>query len=64
MNPLMVSTGEALSCTQAMSYFDAVGVLAGAIPLDERTQGVGHRLAGKGNGGLEVLYDLGDLAAS
>ena len=41
----------------------AVGVVAGAIPLDQRAQRVGHRLGGERDRGLEVLDDLRDLRA-
>ena len=45
MKPLMVSTGDALSCDPRDVVAFAVGVLAGAVPLDQRAQRVGHRLA-------------------
>ena len=39
----------------------AVAVVSGAIPLGERAERVGHRLAGKRNRRLEVPDDRGDL---
>ena len=62
MNPLIVSTGDALSWTQAMSYRRAIRRLPGPVPRDERPQRVSRRLGRVRNGRLQVRHDLADLA--
>ena len=61
MNPLMVSTGDVLVLDPRDVVLRAVGVVAGAVPLDQRLERVGHRLAGERDRRLEVRDDLGDL---
>ena len=59
MKPLIVSTGDALSCTQAMSYFARSASSPVRYHWIERAQGVGHRLGRERNRRLEMLDDLG-----
>jgi hypothetical protein len=56
-----VSTGEDLSATQAMSYFTRSAVLTAPVELDQCPERAGHRVGGKGYGGLEVADDRADL---
>ena len=58
MKPLIVSTGDALSCDPGDVVLLAVALFAGAVPLDQRAQRVLHRLGGERNRVLEVLDDL------
>ena len=63
MKPLIVSTGDALSCTQAMSYASRSALSPVSIELDERGERLGHRLGRKRDRRLEVLDDGGNLRA-
>ena len=54
MKPLIVSTGDALSCTQAMSYASRSLRLAGPVERDQRAQRLRHRLGRVRNRRLEV----------
>ena len=61
MKPLIVSTGESLSCDPRDVVGHAVGGLAGLVELDQRAQRLGHRLGRVRNRRLEVRDDRADL---